>query len=339
MPQQWPPTFSIVYVPGTVHTLFDFARSLAEHAPYRFRLVSNACSPAEEALLAARCATQPRLEFASLETTSVLLHGEALQRLFARESADYFAFIDSDVFSRGPFLAEAQSLLERHAALFAGLPAWLAPDEHILPARFVSMGGRFSQTDDGRCLGVSYCALYQRAALETVMDRTGVTFHPRRWWDLSAEQRALLATMKLAKRRYDTLKLVNLMLGHAGFSLSMCSEPNLVHLGGLSNAAMRPSHLAGRTIARLREIVEWNRPGPMPRRRARERHATLDIFKRRRLVEAYFQHLLAGGPVDEGPARAFPASGRQQLVEIGREVLMLRRRYARDAGTAPPGRP
>lgn len=337
MNPHWPPTFSVIYVPGTVHTLFDFARSLAEHSPYRFRLVSNACTPEEEALLAERCSRQRRLEFASLESKSVLLHGEALQRLFKRESADYFAFIDSDIFARGPFLTEARSLLDLHAALFSGLPTWLAPEEHVMPAHFVSMGGRFSQTDEGRCLGVSYCAVYRRAELETVMGRTGVTFHSRRWWELSAEQRALLETMKLAKRKYDTAKLVNLMLGQSGFSLLMCPERNLVHLGGLSNVVMRPSRLTGRIIGRIREIVQLNWPGPVPRRRAFERKTTLNVFKRRRLVEDYFQHLLAGGAVDGGSARLFPASGRQQLVEIGREVVTLRRRYDRDDGASPPG--
>jgi hypothetical protein len=332
----WPPTFNVVFVPGTVDPLFDFARSLAEHSPYRFRLVSNACTPAEEALLADRCSTLENLECASLENTSVLPHGEALQRLFAREHADYFAFIDSDVLARGPFLSAARSLLDRHAALFSALPSWLGPHEHVLPTHFVSMGGRFSQTDDGRCLGVSYCAVYRRTALETVMNRTGVTFHARQWWELPADQRALLATTKLAKRKYDTLKLVNIMLGQSGFSLVMCPEPNLMHLGGLSNVVMRPSNLAGRVVARLSEIIQWNRPGPVPRRRAVERRATLDVFKRRRLVEDYFQHLLAGGPVDGGPARLFPASGRQQLVEIGREIAILRRRY-RDGASLPGG--
>jgi hypothetical protein len=54
-------------------------------------------------------------------------------------------------------------------------------------------------------------------------------------------------------------------------------------------------------------------------------------------VEDYVQHLLAGGAADGGPARWFPASGRPQLVEMGRELLALRRRYARDDRASPAG--
>ena len=52
----WPPTFNVIYVPGTVRTLFDFARSLADFSDFHFRLVSNACSDDEEAFLAERAA-------------------------------------------------------------------------------------------------------------------------------------------------------------------------------------------------------------------------------------------------------------------------------------------
>jgi hypothetical protein len=196
-----------------------------------------------------------------------------------------------------------------------------------MPGQFVFMSGRFSQTHDGLCLGVSYCAMYRRAELEMVMGRTGVTFHCRLWSELSPEQRALLSRMKLAKRRYDTIKLVNLMLGQSGFSLMMCPEPNLVHIGALSTDAVRPSRVTGRIIGRLREIVQSNWPGSVPRRRAFERATALNVFRRRRLVEDYFQHLLGGGAVDGGPAQLLPASVRPQLVEMGRELLALRRRY------------
>lgn len=337
MNPHWPPTFNVLYVPGTVHPLFDFVRSLVEHSPYRFRLVSHACSAAEEAFLAEQALRHPRLEFASLETKTILLHGEALQRLFRKDSADYFACIDSDVFARGPFLTEAQSLLTEHVALFSGLPIWQAPDERVMPGHFVFMSGRFSQTDDGLCLGVSYCALYRRAELERVMGRSGVTFHSRQWSELSPEQRALLAKMKLEKRRYDTIKLVNLMLVQSGFSLVVCPERNLMHVGALSSVSVRPSRVTGRIVGRIREIVQSNWPGAVPRRGAFERETTRNVFRRRRLVEAYFQHLLAGGPPDGGPAPLFPASVRQQLVEMGREILALRRRYAPDDGASHGG--
>jgi hypothetical protein len=324
----WPPTFNVIYVPGTVRLLFDFAHSAAEHSPYRFRLVSNACTAEEESFLAEKASGHPRLEFSSLESKTVLLHGEALQRLCRNQSADYFAFLDSDIFARGPFLTEAQSLLARHVALFSGLPTWLPPEERVMPGHFVFMGGRFTQTDGGLCLGVSYCAMYRRVELETVMGRTGLTFHKRGWSELSPEQRALLSKMKLEKRRYDTTKLVNLMLAQSGFSLVMCPERNLVHVGALSSFSIRPSRLTGRIIGRLREIVQANWPCSVPRRRAFEREMARNVVRRRRLVEDYFQHLLAGGPADGGPARSFPANGRQQLVETGRELLALRRRYA-----------
>jgi len=333
----WPPTFNVLYVPGTVHTLFDFARSLAEHSPYRFRLVSHACTAAEEAFLAEQASRHPRLEFASLESKTILLHGEALQRLFRNDSADYFACIDSDIFARGPFLTAAQSLLAEHVALFSGLPIWQAPEERVMPGHFAFMSGRFSQTDDGRCLGVSYCAMYRRAELEMVMGRTGVTFHSRQWSELSREQRALLSKMKLAKRRYDTIKLVNLMLAQSGFSLVLCPEPNLMHVGGLSSVSVQPSRMTGRIIGRIREIVQSNWPGAVPRRSAFERATALSAFSRRRLVEDYFQHLLAGGPADGGPAPLFPASLRPQLVEMGHELLALRRRYDPDDGASRPG--
>jgi hypothetical protein len=325
----WPPTFNIIYVPGTARALFDFARSLAEHSMYRFRLVSNACTAEEEAFLERNASTQPRLEFRSLEAKTVLPHGEALQRLFESESAGTFACMDSDIFARGAFLTDAQSLLSRHVALFSGLPSWQAPEERVMPRHFAFMSGRFSETDDGRCLGVSYCAMYRRAEIETVMDRTGVTFHRRKWSELSREQRSLLAEMKLEKRSYDTIKLVNLMLVQSSLSLGMCPDRNLVHVGALSNVALRPSGIVGRIRARLREIVESNWPSAPPRRSAFERETALRAFGRRRLVEDYFQHLLAGGSPDGGPALLFRDDVRLQLIEMGRDFLALRRRHER----------
>jgi hypothetical protein len=333
---RWPPTFDVIYLPGTVPTLYAFARSLAKHSRYRFRLVSNACTPGEEAFLAEQAARHPGLEFASLETQTILRHGEALQRLFRSESADYFACVDSDVFARGPFLTEARSLLSRHAGLSTGLVAWMAPEESVMPAHFVFMSGRFSRMDDGRCLGLSYCAIYRRADVERVMGRTGVTFHARTWAELSPDQRARLSSMKVMMRRYDTMKLLNLMLGDSGFSLAVCAEPNLMHVGALSNVSVRPSRLAGRIVARIRDIVQSNLPGPVPRRRSRERRRTFDVYRRRKLAEDYFRHLLAGGPVDGGPALRFPARGRQQLVETGRELVALWRHYQADGGAPHP---
>lgn len=336
----WPPTFNVIYVPGTVRTLLDFVRSLAAHSPYRFRLVSNACSAEEETFLAEQAARHPQLDFVSLESKTILLHGEALQRLFRSQSAEYFACIDSDIFAHGPFLTEAQSLLAAHVAIFSGLPVWLAPEERVMPHDFVFMSGRFSETDDGRCLGVSYCAMYRRTELETVMGRTGVTFHSRHWSELSVELRGLLAQMQLQKRRYDTIKLVNLMLRQSGFSLLLCPEPNLVHVGALSSAAVRPSRVMDRIAGRIDEIYQSSWPGPVPRRRAVERRTTRAIFRRRRLVEDYVQHLLTGGPVEGGPVALLPASVRQQLVEMGCELLALRRRYApNDSGSAPTTAP
>ena len=267
MSPRWPPTFDVIYLPGTVPTLFAFVRSLVDHSPYRFRLVSNACTPREEAFLAEQAARHPGLEFASLETQTILRHGEALQRLFRSEGADYFACIDSDIFARGPFLDRGAIVAGRARGLFTGLVAWMAPEESVMPARFVFMSGRFSHMDDGRCLGVSYCAIYRRAEVERVMGRTGVTFHARTWSELSPDHRALLSKMKVVMRRYDTIKLLNLMLGDSGSSLVVCPEPNLVHVGALSNVSVRPSRLTSRIIARIRDIVQSNFPGPVPRRR------------------------------------------------------------------------
>ena len=322
----WPPTFNVIYVPGSVHTLVDFARSLVMHSSFHYRLVSNACDRNEEAFLAQQAARNPRLEFASLDSRQLLPHGEALQRLFERERAPYFACMDSDIFARGPFLDDAQALLADHAALFSGLPTWLAPDERVMPRRFVFMSGRFSHTDDGRCLGVSYCAVYRRAELERVMTRTGTTFHARHWSELTPRQRALLTRMKLEKRRYDTIKLVNLMLADAGSSLLVRSEPNLMHVGALSSAAARPSRLTARVIARLTEIAQSTWPSSIPRRRALERKTTRNLFNRRRLVEDYVQHVLAGGACDGGPASSFPPTVQQQIVEMGHALRALRAR-------------
>jgi hypothetical protein len=322
-----PPTFNIIYVPGTARALFDFARSLAEHSSYRFRLVSNACSPREEAFLSEGAAAVPGLEFRSLETGTVLAHGEALQRLFRAESAGTFAFMDSDIFARGAFLADSASWLEQHAAIFSGLPSWQSREERVMPDGFAYMSGRFSETASGVCLGASYCAIYRRADVERVMARTGATFHRRKWGALSREQRALLVEMGLAKRSYDTAKHLNLMLLQGGLSLAMREDPNLVHVGALSNAALRPSSVWQRIRARLAELVESSWPGVPGRRRAFERRTALATFARRRVAEDYFRHLLAGGAVDGGPLDGLPRGVRAQLVETGRELLALRRRY------------
>lgn len=317
MQLRWPPTFNVIYVPGTVRLLIPFVRSLAAHSTYRFRLVANACSAAEEGLLADEAARHANIAVHSLETTRTLPHGEALQRRFASESDDCFACVDSDIFARGPFLTGAQALLADHAGLFCGRPCWLTESDTIMPDTFAFMSGRFSATESGRCLGTSYCMIYRRSELEAVMARTGVTFHARSWFDLSSEQRALLRTMQFAKRRYDTGKLVNLLLGREGLSLTMSPEPNLVHVGALSSDAMRPPALVGRVTRRMRDSIDAYWPAPVARRSAVERATTAAMFVRRRLVEAYFQHLVAGGPVDSGPVLSFPFPVRQQMLEMG----------------------
>lgn len=324
MQPRWPPTFNVIYVPRTVRFLTPFVRSLVANSTYRFRLVANACSAAEEALLADEALRHANVEVSSLETPRVLSHGEALQRCFANESDDYFACVDSDIFARAPFLSGAQTLLADCAGVFCGRPCWLTEADTVMPDGFAFMSGRFSTTQSGQCLGTSYCMIYRRPELETVMARTGVTFHARSWFDLSSEQRASLSEMELAKRRYDTGKLVNLMLGRDGFSLAMSSEPNLVHVGALSSDAMRPPDLVGRVARRIRESIDEYRPAPVARRGALERATAASMFARRQLVEAYVRHLLAGGRVDDGLVLSFPLPVRQQMREMGAALLAVR---------------
>ena len=328
MSLDWPPTFNVIYVPGTARALFDFARSLAEHSAYRFRLVSNACTADEEAFLAGE--PQPSLGSSSARSRPRRCSLTARRCSGSSEvsARDTFACMDSDIFARGAFLTDAESLLGHHVALFSGLPMWQAPEERVMPGHFAFMSGRFSETDDGRCLGVSYCAIYRRAELETVMDRTGVTFHRRTWSELSREQRSLLAEMKLEKRSYDTVKLVNVMLMQAGLLARHVSRPQ--------------SRARRRTVERRAPAAELG--GSNPRSPSRDRrielaeHAASPSRVRtqdgaQRVSDAVVSRKTTSTTCSPAAlSTAVPPSGSQrtcdeQLVETGRELLALRRRY------------
>ena len=227
-------TLNVVYVPNTVALLLPFLNTLLVHSSCQYRLVSNACTAEEEAILQEFAVNHDRVRFYSLEATHMLPHHKVLHRLLHVEDGLYFAFLDSDMVADGPFLRQMLTAMEGKDAIFTGLPMWHEVSEHTMPESFKIAGGRFYKTHNGRTLGLSYAAIYRRASLVPFMERTGLDFRRFEWIDVPIKYKTRLEAMGLRKQFYDTAKVINLFMEDDGYALVCAEVPNLIHFGGVS---------------------------------------------------------------------------------------------------------
>ena len=222
--------FNVIYVPGSFDVLGWMLLSLAEHADCRFRIVANGCGDAEWAQMQSFAARNPRFEACRLPWSRVATHGRALDHLFAAEDGQYFAFMDSDILATGPWLKPILDAVRTAPAVSTGWPLWVERDEARLDGQDYGATGIHAETDSGQVLGLSYLAVYQRAALAAVRTRHSLDFERRSWEELPRRLRRALKADGLPLGFFDTAKLLNIMLG----SGVVLPGDGLIHVGSAS---------------------------------------------------------------------------------------------------------
>jgi hypothetical protein len=227
--------FNIIFTPGTVSSLSPFIKSLLKYSDCRFRIISNGCPEAERRYLRILCSKEPRLEYLTFPTVSMKSHGLVLNYLQALDrNRPYFCFMDSDILAKGNFLDKIMPLMDNHAAFFSGTPIWLNNDQCVLPDSFDYLGGFFNKSENGLCLGSTYFAIYNGKMLNDLMQETGIGFEHYNFTLIPENIMNILKKMGMAKRFYDTAKILNLLLQHRGEKLIYHEIEDLVHIGGPS---------------------------------------------------------------------------------------------------------
>ena len=168
--------FNIVITPGTFRYLSVFTRSLLAHSAVRVRLVANGCPDRElQQMRELESASSGRIVVFRGASEAMVPHGVALDEIYAaHDDGDYFAFMDSDVLAKAPFMETFVQLLGAHDVVTSCNPAW--SDDTILPAGARDLVGRHAVGHDGFVYGSSYLAIYRRVAVEQVRERWSVSF-------------------------------------------------------------------------------------------------------------------------------------------------------------------
>jgi hypothetical protein len=227
---QPPVTLNVIYVEGTARPLSLGALSLLRHTSFRLRLVSNGCSPAEDAHLKSLCASEPRLEFVRLPAEARqrrgpaagrVQHCDAIDHLQRAERSPWFGFVDSDVFAVGPVAGPVAPGRGELLSAFPPTAAWPRAHERRLRKR--------------NAVGSSFFAVYDNAALDELRERTGVGFERYRWQSVPEDLRRLLGAAGHACPKFDTGKLLNTLLALDGATVRWLDDANLRHLGGFSH--------------------------------------------------------------------------------------------------------
>jgi hypothetical protein len=235
--------FNVIVTPGTFRFLELFTHSLISRSDVRIRLVSNACTADEVELMQQFAARHhARVDVFRLVSATMVPHGVALDEIYtAHDDGEYFAFVDSDVKAKRPFMRLFAEQLEHFDVVTSGSVAW--SDDSILPAGAVDLAGRHAVGPDGFVYGSSYLAIYRRAVAERVRDAWGVTFRTYSYDKLAPPVQRRLAEMGRRFRLYDTAKVLNILLQGDGFGLTHVDNPALVHIGGISQYLSDPSVL------------------------------------------------------------------------------------------------
>ena len=227
-------TFHIIYTPGSVQPLLPLVSTLLRHSKCHYRLVANGCSPDEIAHMERYAEQSDRLSVVRLPAKQQVNHGVALNQLFARSSDRYFCFMDSDILAAGDFMAELQPLLSAAAGVFSAWPLMVRNHEKVLQADHKYIGGHHLATPTGVCLGGSYFAMYQRAALTAAMQYAPAGFCVSSRRQLPLATRALLKRVGQERLFYDTGRLLNLILIDQGYLLRTLETEQLCHIGSYS---------------------------------------------------------------------------------------------------------
>jgi len=227
--------------------------------------------------------------------------------------------MDSDVLATGEFLHELAPELSLHSGVFSGSPIWCSDEEQILPERFQRMAGRYNKSATGVCLGSTYVAMYDNRVLRSLVQSTGIDFRRYRWEGISEEYQNRIADLGLKKDRYDTGKVLNLLLLAQGRGIIFKDVSSLHHIGGIDTGIAREGDLF-----EVRADSVQNAPHSLPHRMRRrvigllqfqrlsrertERKALRTKSEKKHVTCRYFRQLLDA--LCEGrPCPSLPALG------------------------------
>jgi hypothetical protein len=236
--------FNIIYTPNSVKNLRAFVLSLLEWTDFEFRLVSNGCERHESRLLEKFCSSDSRLEYYhywTMPTRKFRLwkqapHGMVLNKLQKMETSEYFAFMDSDVFTVDRLTSDTVLAdLRGYAGVFSGSPLWSTTEDQTAPARTGRFNDPQNRTESGMCLGASYFAVYDNRVLSDLIRSTGVKFDVyRKVTSVQRRNHDKLERIGVGADIYDTGKYLNILLQANGHDLLMRNSYPVRHIGGMS---------------------------------------------------------------------------------------------------------
>ena len=241
-------TFNVIFVPDTVQYLQVLTRSVIKYSQCRFRLVSNACSSVENRILRDIASGSSRLEFYQVPATQSQRHGLILNHLQRLERSGTFAFMDSDVYATGEFLASILSAFRCSKAVFSCSPIWCNEQLETAPDDARILTGLYNRLSDGLVVGSTYCAVYDNSILTEVIRETDAGFDNCLWDDIPWSIRKELGSDNRTYEKYDTGKVLNILLGLRGHRLNNFRSETLKHVGGISALTLRRRN---RTLSRI----------------------------------------------------------------------------------------
>jgi hypothetical protein len=317
--------FHITYTGGTVKTTTIFLHSLVKDENVRYSLVANGCSRSERTWLERLCHHYPQCDLVILPWPDIVAHGVALNHLLSHSAGDHFSFMDSDIFALGEFSTRLEENLAGGTALFSCMPA-LVGHQAAPSTPPTSYHGNMWQTADGTVIGVTYLAIYERAALAACAERFALGFQPYLWDALPPAAQKVMEDRGMRGQSYDTGKALNIVLGSEGRALRYCPLPELRHLGNLSwatNATQVASARQG--LARFRTNTRnwgWQREVTRALRNVLKRL----LNRRDPHIGDYFRvalrELAAGRPAPPLPAR-FAGERGEAVRQLMQEITQL----------------
>lgn len=265
-------TFNLVFVGDSFLDFHLFTTSVLEHCDESIRLVANGCTADARHAMAAWAADRAERVVEVLDVSPVTVsHGAALDRTLAqRDDGDHFAFLDTDIKARGPFVAELLAVLD------TGVDAVTAGRSVFTPLGGVPAAGPWVIGDNfydehGFELGSAHAAIYRRAPLVATTDRWAVGFGSSgvdsgvEGGELPTPAAEHLLATGHPHTTYDSVKVLNILFQEDGNKLRHVDVANLLHIGGLSTDRSEPTHF-GPYLERLRaDLRKAGDPGSFAR--------------------------------------------------------------------------
>ena len=218
-----------------------------------------------------KCAWQyDRLDLVEVARKKTLAHGQVLKRLQQQETSAAFAFMDSDIFATGDFIAPITKHAAKFDALFSCSPIWSLAEYEVMREEFGCLAGAYNKLHGGFYVGNSYFAIYDNVRLQRCIAEHGVSFDFYPWGNIPRRVRSVLSQHSKQMAAYDTGKLINILLALQGGQTTFFENPHLEHIGGVSGLTLsqksetnrsRPSRSIMGVSARVRAMLSLLRGG------------------------------------------------------------------------------